>query len=64
MVCTYNKKVKSCPFEVGDKVLKRIFLVQEEAKRKFTPNWQRPLIIKRALPRTLILMKMDGQVFS
>ncbi|XP_027184085.1 uncharacterized protein K02A2.6-like [Coffea eugenioides] len=34
----YNKKVKSRLFEVGDKVLKRILPMQEEAKGKFAPN--------------------------
>ena len=36
----YDKKDKSCLFEVRDKVLKRILPIQEEVKEKFAPTWQ------------------------
>ncbi|XP_071912250.1 uncharacterized protein [Coffea arabica] len=49
MVCVYNKKVKPHPFEIGDKVLKRILPVSDKAKGKFAPNWQRPFIVKKVL---------------
>ncbi|XP_027182063.1 uncharacterized protein K02A2.6-like [Coffea eugenioides] len=39
MARVYNKKVKPRLFEVGDKVLKRILPMQDEAKGKFAPNW-------------------------
>ncbi|XP_071902658.1 uncharacterized protein [Coffea arabica] len=35
----YNKKVHRRAFEEGDKVLKRILPMQDEAKGKFAPNW-------------------------
>ncbi|XP_027096026.2 uncharacterized protein [Coffea arabica] len=38
MARAYNKKVHLRTFEEGDKVLKRIFPVQDEAKGKFAPN--------------------------
>ncbi|XP_027066740.1 uncharacterized protein LOC113755388 [Coffea eugenioides] len=62
MARIYNKKVKPCLFEVGEKVLKRILPMQEEAKGKFPPNWQGPFTVKKVLSReALILMEMDGQ---
>ncbi|XP_027156685.1 uncharacterized protein K02A2.6-like [Coffea eugenioides] len=64
MAQVYNKKVKPRLFEVGDKVLKRILPMQDEAKGKFAPNWQGPFIVKKVLSRgALILMEIDGQVF-
>ena len=61
----YNKKVKPHISEEGDKVLKRILPIQDETKGNFAPNWQEPFIVKKVLPRgALILMEMDGQVFS
>nr|XP_027067607.1 uncharacterized protein LOC113693243 [Coffea arabica] len=64
MARAYNKKVKPRLFEVGDKVLKRILPMQDEAKGKFAPNWQGPFIVKKVLSGgALILMEMDGQVF-
>ncbi|XP_027122279.1 uncharacterized protein [Coffea arabica] len=60
----YNKKVKPHLFELGNKVLKQILLMQEEAKGKFSSNWQEPFIVKKVLSGgAFILMKMDGQVF-
>ncbi|XP_027086593.1 uncharacterized protein [Coffea arabica] len=60
----YNKRVKPRIFTEGDKVLKRILPVQEEAKGKFAPNWQGPFIVQKVLPGgVLILVEMDGQVF-
>ncbi|XP_071905959.1 uncharacterized protein [Coffea arabica] len=60
----YNKKVHRRAFEEGDKVLKRILSMQEEAKGKFAPNWQGPFIVQKVLPGgTLILAEMDGRAF-
>ncbi|XP_027076955.1 uncharacterized protein [Coffea arabica] len=65
MARVYNKKVKPRLFEVGDKVLKRILPMQDKTKGKFAPNWQGPFIVKKVLSGgALILMEMDGQVFS
>nr|XP_027120500.1 uncharacterized protein K02A2.6-like [Coffea arabica] len=64
MARAYNKKVMVRLFKEGDKVLKRILPVQEEAKGKFAPNWQGPFVVKKMLPGGAhILTEMDGQVF-
>nr|XP_027120512.1 uncharacterized protein LOC113737482 [Coffea arabica] len=47
MTRAYNKKVHRHTFEEGDKVLKRILPVQDEAKGKFAPNWQWPFIVQK-----------------
>nr|XP_027093622.1 uncharacterized protein LOC113714023 [Coffea arabica] len=47
MARAYNKKVHLRTFEEGDKVLKRILPVQDEAKGKFAPNWQGPFIVQK-----------------
>ncbi|XP_071901729.1 uncharacterized protein [Coffea arabica] len=47
MARAYNKKVHRRTFEEGDKVLKRILPVQDEAKGKFAPNWQGPFIVQK-----------------
>ncbi|XP_027118599.2 uncharacterized protein [Coffea arabica] len=52
MARTYNKKVHLRTFEEGDKVLKRILPVQDEAKGKFAPNWQGPFIVQKEIACT------------
>ncbi|XP_049388505.1 uncharacterized protein LOC125852866 [Solanum stenotomum] len=47
----YNKKVRPRHFEVGQLVLKRILPHQEEAKGKFSSNWQGPYLIKEVLSK-------------
>ncbi|XP_071924783.1 uncharacterized protein [Coffea arabica] len=49
MARAYNKKVHLRTFEEGDKVLKRILPVQDEAKGKFAPNWQGPFIVEKKI---------------
>ena len=64
MAHAYNKKVKPHLFQERNKVLKRILLIQDEAKEKFASNWQGPFIIKNVLPGgAFILTEMDGQIF-
>ncbi|XP_075091524.1 uncharacterized protein LOC142171729 [Nicotiana tabacum] len=59
----FNKKVKSRQFTPGQLVLKKIFPHQEEAKGKFTPNWQGPYVVHRVfLGGALILTEMDERV--
>ncbi|XP_027177596.1 uncharacterized protein K02A2.6-like [Coffea eugenioides] len=61
VACAYNKKVTPRIFTEGDKVLKHILPVQEEAKGKFAPNWQGPFIVQRVLSGgALILAEIDG----
>ena len=61
---SFNKKVRPIHFSPGQLVLKRIFPNQEEAKGKFSPNWQGPYILSRVLKGgALILVEMDGEVW-
>ena len=64
MARAFNKKVKPRHFSPGQLVLKRIFPNQDEAKGKFSPNWQGPYIVSRVLTGgALILAEMDGEVW-
>ncbi|XP_070002698.1 uncharacterized protein [Nicotiana sylvestris] len=45
----FNKRVKSRQFTSGHLVLKKIFPYQDEAKGKFSPNWQGPYMVYRIL---------------
>ncbi|XP_070019906.1 uncharacterized protein [Nicotiana sylvestris] len=64
MARSFNKRVKSRQFTSGQLVLKKIFPHQDEAKGKFSPNWQSPYMVHRVLTgRALILAKMDGEVW-
>ncbi|XP_075097892.1 uncharacterized protein LOC142175211 [Nicotiana tabacum] len=40
----FSRKVKPRQFTLGQLVFKKIFPHQEEAKRKFTPNWKGPYV--------------------
>ncbi|XP_027067852.2 uncharacterized protein [Coffea arabica] len=61
----YNKRVRPRIFTEGDKVLKHILPVQEEAKGKFAPNWQGPFIVQKILlGGALILAEMDTNQFG
>ncbi|XP_059302317.1 uncharacterized protein LOC132054291 [Lycium ferocissimum] len=63
MYKAFNKRVRPRKFEPGQLVLKRIFSHQDEAKGKFTPNWQGPYVVHRVLSGgALILLEMDGKV--
>ena len=64
MARAFNKKVRPRHFSPGQLVLKRIFPNQDEAKGKFSPNWQGPYIVSRVLiGGALILAEMDGEVW-
>ena len=61
MARAYNKKVRPRNFEVGKLVLRRILPHHEEAKGKFSPNWNGPYIIRKLLPkRGLYLGDIEG----
>ncbi|XP_070009658.1 uncharacterized protein [Nicotiana sylvestris] len=52
----FNKRVKPRQFTPGQLVLKKIFPHQDEAKGKFSPNWQGPYMVYMVLTgETLIL---------
>ncbi|XP_070054347.1 uncharacterized protein [Nicotiana tomentosiformis] len=60
----FNKRVKPRQFAPGQPVLKRIFPHQDEAKGKFSPNWQGPYMVHRVLTGgALILAEMDGEIW-
>nr|XP_009799527.1 PREDICTED: uncharacterized protein LOC104245609 [Nicotiana sylvestris] len=63
MARAFNKKVRLRQFAPGQLVLKRIFLHQDEAKGKFSPNWQGLYMVHRVLiGGALILAEMDEKV--
>ncbi|XP_049369418.1 uncharacterized protein LOC125834305 [Solanum verrucosum] len=63
MAREFNKKVRPRHFSPRQLVLKRIFPNQDEARGKFSPNWQGPYIVSRVLTGgALILAEMDGEV--
>ncbi|XP_070004197.1 uncharacterized protein [Nicotiana sylvestris] len=61
----FNKRVKPRQFSPGQLVLKKIFPHQDEAKRKFSPNWQGPYMVHRVLiGGALILAEMNGEIWQ
>ncbi|XP_070014043.1 uncharacterized protein [Nicotiana sylvestris] len=55
----FNKRVKP-----GQLVLKKIFLHQDEANGKISPNWQGPYMVHRVLTGgAFILAEMDGEIW-
>nr|XP_009803704.1 PREDICTED: uncharacterized protein LOC104249031 [Nicotiana sylvestris] len=63
MARAFNKKVRLKQFTQGQLVLKRIFPYQDQAKGKFSPNWQGPYLFHRVLTGgTLILVEMDKEI--
>ncbi|WMV30695.1 hypothetical protein MTR67_024080 [Solanum verrucosum] len=65
MARAYNKKVHPRYFEVGQLVLKRILSLQEEAKGKFSLNWQGPYLIKEVFSKgALHLTDVEEKITS
>ncbi|XP_070022635.1 uncharacterized protein [Nicotiana sylvestris] len=64
MARAFNKRVKPRHFAPRQLVLKKIFPHQDEAKGKFSINWQGPYMVHRVLTGgALILAKMDGEIW-
>ncbi|XP_048138590.1 uncharacterized protein LOC125315995 [Rhodamnia argentea] len=62
---SFNRKVRSRLFEIGDLVLKKRLAFIPHPGGKFTPNYEGPYPIKKVLPGgALILAEMDGRVRS
>ncbi|XP_060190579.1 uncharacterized protein LOC132619811 [Lycium barbarum] len=62
MIRAFNKRVRTRLFQIGQMVLKRIFLHQDEYKGKFSPNWQGPYVVRKVLSGgAVVLAEMDGQ---
>ncbi|KAL4602208.1 hypothetical protein ACB092_10G037100 [Castanea dentata] len=47
---SFNKRVCPRELKVGDLVLKEIRASVHDPRRKFKPNWSRPLMIKEIYP--------------
>ncbi|XP_070021882.1 uncharacterized protein [Nicotiana sylvestris] len=61
----FNKRVKPRQFSPGQLALKKIFPHQDEAKGKFSPNWQGPYMAHRVLTGgALILVEMGGRIWT
>lgn len=56
-----NKKVRPRDFQLGDLVLKKLLPHQEDARGKWTPNYDGPYVVKHAfLGEALVLLDMEG----
>nr|XP_004229138.1 uncharacterized protein LOC101263454 [Solanum lycopersicum] len=65
MTCAFHKRVRARFFEVGQLVLKHIFLHQDEYKGKFAPNWKGPYMVHKVLSGgALVLSKMDDSAWT
>ncbi|XP_049358626.1 uncharacterized protein LOC125823279 [Solanum verrucosum] len=61
MIRTFHERVRARMFEIGQLVLKRIFLHQDEYKGKFAPNWQGPYMVRKVLSGgALVLSEIYG----
>ena len=57
----FNKKVKSRNFQEVDLVLRKVLPNVQDPKRKFTPNYEGPYMVRKVLlGGALILSQMDG----
>ncbi|XP_075096396.1 uncharacterized protein LOC142174492 [Nicotiana tabacum] len=57
----YNKKMRPRNFYVKQLILRRILPHHQEAKGMFAPNWKRPYIIRKLLPKgALYLGDIEG----
>ena len=61
----HNKKIRPRQFQKGELVLKRIPQNRQDSRGKWSPNWEGPYVVKKALlGGALILTEMDGKEFS
>ena len=61
MIKAINKKVRRQVYQVGDLVIKRIFLPQGDPRGKWTPTYEGPFVIKNIFSGgAMILTTMDG----
>ena len=58
----HEKKIHPRQFQEGDLVLKKILPIQKDQRRKWTPNYEGPYMVKKAFSGgALILTKMDWE---
>ena len=61
MIKAFNKKVKRQVYRVSDLVIKHIILPQDDPRRKWTPTYEGPFVIKNLFSGgAMILTTMDG----
>ena len=64
MMRAHDKKIRPRQFQEGELVLKRIPQNRQDSRGKWSPNWERPYVVKKAFSgRALILTEMDGKEF-
>ena len=64
MMRAHDKKIRPRQFRERELVLKRILQNWQDLRRKWSPNWEGPYVVKNAfLEGTLILTEMDGKEF-
>ena len=65
MIKAHDKKIQPRQFQEGELVLKRIPQNWQDPHGKWSPNWERPYIVKKAFSgEVLILTEMDGKEFT
>ena len=65
MMRAHDKKIWPRKFQEVELVLKRISQNRQDSREKWSPNWERPYVVKKAFSRgALILTEMDGKEFS
>ena len=64
MMRAHDKRIRPRHFQEGELVLKQIPQNRQDPRVKWSPNWERPYVMKKAfLGRALILTEMDGKEF-
>ena len=64
MMRAHDKRIRPRHFQEGELVLKRIPQNRQDPRRKWSPNWEGPYVVKKAFSkRALILTEMDEKEF-
>ena len=60
MIRAHDKKIQPRQFQEGELVFKRIPQNKQDPYGKWSPNWERPYVVKKAFSEgALILIEMD-----
>ena len=62
----FNSKVKDQKFQVGDLVLRRVFLnTKDTAAEVLGPNWEGPYLVEEVIPPgTYKIARMNGELIK
>ena len=64
MMRAHDKKIRSRKFQEGELVLKRILQNRQDPRRKWSPNWEGPYVVKKAFSGgALMLTEIDRKEF-